>query len=579
MSDDRPSVTDEIELLDVAMPAAASTVSEMVTNRGPKRNGLAIVVALAVAAVGVSALATSGSDQAAPPTTPPTTLPTTSTTEPATTERRADGALSAVIGAGPSLIWQPIDFEIDATSFEWVDGSFFATGGTNDVLIQPGPSGAGLTLFGTDNESINRSIQSGTAVFGRSPTNPDVLVFPTESSFEAIEITPISTSGSDLVELSTALAVERIGDRVLVLQSTITVLDVDRFRSRTATDIDPIFDVTVDQFSLIVRGNDLSERLTIADLDLSADDLDALRTLGESVQVLSVGQIGAETQQVGPPISRIDWIAVVNEEFVVGGNELWRSSDGTDWQQSLGDTPQFGGLNPPGPDGVLTGLAFEGDAGFLTFSISAGRSWSRLSRPMENTWTIDSAAPVIAMTGWQEEPFVPGLADWVVLTPKFELRIGGDDDSFELLDRSGVVILSGDSGDPSSGFRFVPGSPDVWFVDPTSGEEIARFPQSLFASAFAAARTLEGQAQMVAFADVSESIDDTVEWSLTRVNELFGPDALAVDFVPGAGWFLADVTTTTGRELYLAEIPTSRPPSSRRHPTRAEISQLQAERD
>ncbi len=72
------------------------------------------------------------------------------------------------------------------------------------------------------------------------------------------------------------------------------------------TDIDPIFDVSVGQFDLMVRGSELTKTFPFTELDLSDDDLDALRNLGESVQVLSVGQIGAETQQVGPPISRID---------------------------------------------------------------------------------------------------------------------------------------------------------------------------------------------------------------------------------------------------------------------------------
>ena len=575
MSAGNPGGPDEVELLNVAEPVAE--VSETVTTETSRGGALAIIAALALAALGVAALTTSGADEAAPPTTTPTPAPDLPDTQ---TSTPRDGGPTAVVGDGPMLDWERIEAEVDATMFVWVGDNFYATGGTADMLLRPGPNGVSVSFLGTGDESIDRSMKSSSEVFSRSPTNPDVLYFPANSRLQTLGIASIPPGRSELVEPSTTLAVERLGDRVLVLQSTAGVLDVIQFRSRIDTDVDPIFDISVSPSTLTVQGGEQTDELPIVDLDLSAEDLTALGSLGQPAQVLSVGTVGGEAEPVALPMSRIDWLAVVGDEFVIGGDQLWRSSDGIDWEQAVGDTPRFGGLNAPGPDGVLTGLAFEGDDGYLTVSTDAGRSWTRLARPMENTWAMQSTHPIVAMTGWQEEPFTPTVSDWAVLTPTYELRIIGDGDSFELLDRSGDMLLSGATGDPSSGFRFTPGSAGVWFVDPATGEEIVRFPQSAFASAFAAARTLDGQPQLVAFANLTSPRDETLEWSLARVNELFGPEALAVDFIPGNGWLLADVTTTTGRELYIAAIPTpARPPSERRHPTAADMSRQLAEQD
>ena len=560
----------EIEFLDVTEPGAPDP--EVITAAGSRGNRFTIAAALVVGVFGIAALATAGSDEAAPPTTtsPTTTPPTVPDTG---VDDPNNAARSALVGDGPTLVWERIDSDIDATRFEWVDGAFFGSGGTTSVVINPLVGDAEDVFFVGADVPFDRSVRSSGGAF--SPADePSVLIFPNSGSVEGVTISPAAARVSDLVTTSDTVAAERLGDQVLVLQSSVTVLDVEAFRDRVGTEMDPIFGVSLQQGVLTISGAGPDEVIPVAELDLSVGDRAALQDLGRSVQVLSVGTFGSETEPVPSPMSRIDWIAVIGDEFVAGGDQLWRSFDGVDWEQSVGDTPRFGGLTAPGPDGVLSGLAFEGDAGFLTMSTDTGRSWNRLARPFENTWTIDSAFPIVAMTGWQEESFVPQTADWVVLSPRFELRIDGENDTFELLDRTGVVIVSGITGDPSSGFRFIPGSSDVWFVDPATGEEIARFPQSVFSSAFAAARSLDGQPQLVAFANVMDSGSGGLEWSLVRVTEFFGSEALAVDFTAGAGWLLADVTTTTGRDLYLAETPDAavRSSSERRHPTHADMA-------
>lgn len=558
----------DIEFLDVVEPDTPA--SEVVTAPGSRRNGLAIAAALAVGALGIAALASAGSDDAAPPTT--TSPPTTAPAPPSTTiDRPTNASPSAVIGDGPDIVWTQVSDDIDATTFEWVENSFFGSGGTIDVFIEPLLDGAFDVSFVEADDLTDRSVRSSSDVI-RVADDPLTLMFSDIDSVDVVTVAPIGQPSSDLVTASTTVAAERIGDLVLVLQSTATFLEVETFRERVGTEMDPIFGVSLEQAVLTLSGDGRDEVIPVAELDLSVDDLAALQDLGEPMQVLSIGTIGSEAELVDSPMSRIDWIAAIDDEFTAGGDQLWRSPDGVQWEQSGGDTPRFGGLNAPGPDGVLSGLAFEGDAGFLTMSTDAGRSWNRLARPFENTWTIDSAFPIVAMTGWQDEPSVPRSGEWIVLSPRFELRINGEEGTFELLDREGSRILSGLSSDPTSGFRFIPGSTDVWFVDPATGEEVARFPQSMFASAFAATRSLDGQPQLVAFANLMGS--QTVEWSLARVTELFGPDALAVDITPGPGWFLADVTTTTGRELYLAEMPVTavRSLSERRHPTHGDMA-------
>ncbi len=571
MSTDGFETDDEIELLGVAWPEDTAESAETLTTGRSKGNVVLVLGALVVVAFAVAALGSDSTRDAGPST--PTTIPPTSSAPPSTEALVPDRPV-AQIGGGPELVWQRVEFDFDATDFEWVEDGFLGQAGESDYVL--GSNGT-LTVSESRSAAGEAPIRSSARVRGDGTDNPSELTFVGLEQ-ERVDVIPMVIPDSDLVDVGVRLAVERKGDQVLILQTLRGVLDVERFNEQFDIDDPLISSLMVSPSAVIVSGDDGVETLPIEGLELSAADLVALRTIEEPVHQLSVAEVNGTATLVEVDLDRIDWIAAIGDDFVVGGAELRRSADGMNWQQTGVDTPRFGGLLPPGPDGVMVGLAFDADQNLVTTSADGARTWDDVPSPLTNVWQFSSVAPVIAITGWMDEAFVPSPAGWSVLTPAFELRVGADDDSFALLTRSGTPLLSGFSRDPSSGFRFAPGSDDIWFVDPTTDVEIARFPRLLFAAAFAASRTLDGQPQLIALADVSRG--DPIEWSLTRVNELFGPEALAVDFIPGDGWFLADVTTMTGRELYLAEVPAAtRPLSERRHPTYAEMSRGLAEQD
>lgn len=572
MSDD---LSDEIELLDVHQTEAAAPSTETLSSGGSRSGTLAVVAALAVAALGIAGLASNGSDEAAAPTTSPITAPAPSTTVVEDSTTNGDRVV-AQIGDGPELVWDRVEVEVGATAFRWLSDSFVGSSRLTDYRLRPNRS---LTVSVGGLAGPEPEIQSSSPVIGDGSTNPSELVFPdpTARDVARVTITPMPTALSDLVEPKVELAVERIGERTLVLQTAAGVLNIDEFRLRTGISLDPIFDVVVSAVEIAAYSDDREEIVSIALLDLSDADLAALRIVDEPEQRLSIIDADGTIETVQLELGQISWLAVVDDEFIIGAEELWRSADGRSWEPTSDETPRFGGLRAPGSDGVLFGLAFSPSDGFITTSTDAGRTWRRFPRPMNNTWTISSVSPIIATTGWASDPPIQTPAAPSVITADFELRFDSEGASFELSTRDGTTLLSGGTGDPASGFRFVPGSSDIWFVDPATGTEIARFDRSEFTAALATSLTLSGDAQLVGFADVSRNTGNP-EWSLTPVNELFGPDALSVEFVPGDGWFLASVITTTGRELYVAEVPASRLSSSNRHPTQPEMSR-QSERD
>lgn len=570
-------LTDEIEILDAAQSGVEGRSTETLTSDASRGSALAVVAAVAVAALGIAGLAANGPDETTAPTTSSSTTPDAPTTvaEDSTTEAPGADRVVAQIGAGPELVWERVEVEVDATVFRWVEDSFVGASRLTDYSIRPNRT---LTVSVGGFSDPEPEIQSSSLVVGDGTTNPSELVFPFSETRQVsrVTISPMPIAQSDLVEPQVRLAVERIDERTLVLQTAAGVLNVDQFRAQTGIVLAPIFDIDVSSVEITAYGDDNQEVVSIADLELSEEDLAALQTVDEPRQRLSIIEADGTIETLQLDVGQINWLGVINDEFIVGAEELRRSADGRLWEPTSDATPRFGGLRPPGPDGVLFGLAFDSSDGFITTSTDVGRTWRRYPRPMNNIWTITSVSPVIAATGWRSDPAIQTTAAASVVTADFELRF--TDDMFELSTRDGTILLSGDTGDPASGFRFHPGSSDIWFVDPATGEEVARFDRSEFTASLATSLTLAGDVQLVGFADVGGS-DGNPEWSLTPVNELFGPDALSVEFVPGDGWFLANVITTAGRQLYIAEVPTSRLPSSSRHPTHPEMSQEQGERD
>lgn len=574
----------DIEFIDAVVPGQPDE-AETVTTPASGRGGLAALALVAVIGLGIASLA-SGSDDFSPETTeaPPTT------TEPQPDEAALEDistgeeAPTFTLGAGPPLVWRAVPTDTAANNWRWVEDRFIGIDDERSLELVPGTDNSRLASFFPPIGGID--INSTSSVFGDGTSSPSQLTFSSPPSLEpsgpSIMIDPLAPPANELVDFQTEIAAERRDDDVLVLQTVTAVLNIEAFRSRTGITLDPIFGIEIDDAEISLFGTGESESIPVAEIGLTDADLAALRLINEPITVVSFGLLGGSAEVVDIDLARIDWIAVVDDEFVAGGNELRRSVDGINWQSTSEDTPRFGGLLVPSADDVLTGLSFEQSDSFITLSDDAGRTWRPVASPMSNTWQVSSSFPVLAATGWTNNSFLETPEDWSVFTPRFELRITNSDDSFELLDRNGTVLLSGLTGDPSSGFRFVPGSLDIWFVDPATGVEVARFDRTLFNSSLGAAQTIAGNPQLVAFADMSAAATSH-EWSLTPVNELFGEQALSVEFVAGNGWLLADVTTSTGRDLFVAEVPDAdplaRPLGERRHPTYADLAREQAEQE
>lgn len=560
-------IDEEIEFIDTGADTTrpASGPIDLETSReapnepamvrtGRRSSAGAVILAAVVAAVGIAAL-TNGDEDGAEPipaTTPPPTPSTTATLPPLPTRRSG-----ALIGDGPSLEWQRVNWETSAPEFQWIGDAFLGSEGDSYALVRPSPRGANVVIRTSAVDGGEATVISSSEVLAFDGPNPSRLIVYTRAGSRFIDLDPMMVPGSDLVTTEYDLAVEVNDDRALILQTASGVLNTSEFRSRTGIDLPTIYGIGLTSTLLTAFGEDGEASVELADLDLSADDLEALRSIERQRQTLTLADLetGA-TELVGPRFGEIEWLATVGDEFMIGGNELAHSTDGTTWQRAADDAPRFG-VPAPGPDGTLIAVDFPGEDPVLTRSTDAGRGWAQTPAPIRNPWSLVSVGDVVAATGWQTFEFGSSASTWSVLTNDFELAITASEQRFELLTRAGDLILSGLFGDPESGFRSTAGSSDMWFVDPETGDEIARFTQRQIASSFAAERTLAGDPQLIAISEW-EPGDANPEWSLRPVTNVFGSDALAVSFVAGDGWLMADVTTRSGRELYLAEAPDTR---------------------
>lgn len=544
--------SDDIELIDVDDDERSTSATEQVSTSTRRTGGLA-VAAVAAVALGVAALAGTG------PEAPPTTE-APSTTEPPPPPRSTDGAVAEVdrgptafVGDGPELIWQSVDVDIQAGEFRWADGGFFALTPSSALLIEPTPrDGANTTtLEGTEPDRFATS--SELVVIESSDSEVELLFL--EPGQPRLALPPSTAPVTDLVTVRFTYTVERRDADVVVLEQARASLDVERFRDRLALDAEVIFSVEINPTVITASTPTGRERVPIDAVDLSPDDLAGLLLINEPTERFFTGQLGGMASVIEVGIQRADWIAVIDDDFLVGGSGLWRSSDGVDWEPITTDTPPFSGLPRPGPDGRINGLAFEADAGFFTSSTDLGTSWQRTARVLDDTWQVVTSDPIVAMTGWSGVPERATSSPERILTPTHELLIDQGGQTFELFDRSGSLLSAGRLDDPTSGFRFVPGAMSFDFFDPTTGMQLADIDLDRFSRSVAAQRTTSGDPQLIAVADLRRRADDAQEWGLAPITDVFGPDALAVDLSAGEGWLLADVLTETGRAIYLSEVP------------------------
>ena len=559
----------EIEFIDAGDAAPIGPVNETAQPRldpdsPPARSGWgvpsgAMIIAALVATIGIATLVRGGAQETteqSPATTNPQQPPDASSVD-STLPPLPVRANGAVVGDGPTLEWHVVSSDTAAPEFRWIDAGFLASERDHDIVIRPTQTGADVTIQ-TSAVAPGRAIVTGrSAVVTFDGPNPSQLVFYARGGSRTIDLDPLLAPASDLITTEFAIDVEVNGSRALILQSATGVLNADEFRSRTGIELTTIYGVGLTSTLLTAFGEDGESSVELADLELTDADEAALRSIQNPIQVLTVADFASGTGEPGDAdVGQIDWLASVGNEFLVQGNELARSVDGLLWERTDPTTPRFG-VAEPSPDGTLVAADYPGEDPVVVRSTDAARQWEQTPAPIRNPWSLVGVADIAATTGWQAFDFGSTASAWSVLTNDFELAVNASEQRFELLTRDGLLVLAGLFGDPESGFRNTAGSNDIWFVDPETGDEIARFTQMQIAASFAAGRTLAGDPQLVAMTDWAPGGRDP-EWSLTPVTDVFGADALAVSFVAGDGWLLADVTTRSGRELFLAKIPDSR---------------------
>lgn len=559
----------EIEFIDAGDAAPIGPVNEPArpgldpgsprVPSGLGRSSGAMIIAALAATIGIATLVRGGAQETTeqgPATTnsqaSPDASPVDSTLPPLPI--RANGA---VVGDGPTLEWQVVSWDTAAPEFRWIDAGFLASERDHDVVIRPTQTGADVTIQ-TSAVAPGRAIVAGrTEIVAFDGPNPSRLVFYARSGSQTIDLDPLVAPASDLITTEFAIDVEVNSSRALILQSATGVLNADEFRSRTGIELTTIYGIGLTSTLLTAFGEDGESSIELADLELTTADEAALRSIRTPTQVLTAADFTSGTSEPSDAdVGQIDWLASVGNEFLIQGNELARSADGLFWERTDPATPRFG-VAAPSPDGTLVAADYPGEDPVVTRSTDAARQWEQTPAPIRNPWSLVGVADIAATTGWQTFEFGSTASTWSVLTNDFELAVDAPEQRFELLTRDGEPVLTGLFGDPESGFRNPAGSKDIWFVDPETGDEIARFTQMQIAASFAAGRTLAGDPQLVAITDWAPG-DRDPEWSLRPVTDVFGADALAVSFVAGDGWLLADVTTRSGRELLFAEIPDSR---------------------
>lgn len=548
-------VGDEIELLDVGS-SGSSEVVEVVSNPSSSR----VLTLLGVIAALAAIFFLSSGDNAAPEETSPssTTAPpdTITSMESQLTNREAAlTSLGIVIGDGPDLQWHPVDGVLDTPWFQWVDDAFVGDNGSVEFTIQLVDGEATLTEQASPRVGFadyRLHGFGGNRLLVPSVQVPDhVLVLDVGDEPLRIELPELDgINEGELIETNVWMHGSIVGDQFVAIASHLTQVDIPALAERVGRDLDDAMyaEGSTDRIRLHTRTGTL-DPILFADLDLSGVEIEQLQQANSNgVEVFSINIATGAAEIVDLP--ELEWVSAP-AKMIDGEWQLrWSDGSGGSWTSSTADGVTWSTAATPNVGWMVTSGSQLFDMGQETYirrSLDGGATWEQTRVPSRNTQRVVAGEVIVLGPAWNSSFWDEEVAVETA-SEDYELVLTDGDPSFELRTLDGEIVLSGDLWELSGRARWDEATSDHVFLDPETDTELLRVPAMSIAIATAKGSPTEEIAMARWAID-----DDAPEWRLAAPGEVFGPGALTVEFIPGAHYLLALVTTADGYELYIAD--------------------------
>lgn len=547
---------DDVELLDVDPNAEVELdhVDAVSTNR------LGAVVAAAAAIAAVVFVIGIGNN----PSPPAEPAPVTIEEEPPEIERpltereQQEADFGVAIGDGPELVWQRVDTNSNARYWRWSNGGFHAGNGASEWSI---------SLVGSDPTVTERPsllidypgyqagrIEGGQLLVPDEPI-PDHLVIVVDES-EPIRIDVASTiepSASGLTATNVWFYGAIIGDRAVIHRSAYVEVDIAVLEVRTQRDLAGVAHVSVqgDQIDLYSSGDGpIPEPIALADTDLSEDEVDELRSIGQPIgDVLTAGLVTGEAQPVDLPDFEYhnDLLIGLDDELILG----WTDQGGRNWLSTTADgvtwSTERRGVSRRLVNSGTQLFDFNSQASMISRSSDGGETWNVTRPPLLEARQSVAADVVVLGETWND--YEIGGVSVETDSDQFTLYLFDNGQRFELRGPSPFAEpMTGWTYDPASGAEWDWTTNSLVFSDLRTGNELLRVSGHAVESAVAAQHPMEQMALTRWPTDVSRP-----EWLITSPVDVFGEGSLRAEFVSGGQYLLAIITTVDGYEFFITD--------------------------
>lgn len=483
-----PGSGSEVEILD-PVAAPSSTEADDSDTLGPTKNPWPSIWpafgAVLVAGLAILTLSVAGNTPAPEPPAPSVTTPRNELSE--TERRRLEAAYGVRVGDGPGLMWEPVDWEIDSTDFQWIDDGFVADDGITEWTIRPGLMGPNIgqrqSLLVTYPNYRLLPAQGARVLAPREQPIDHLLVFGFGDGPVRLELPVPDEPLTDLLRSELFIDIAVIDATAVALIGQFSTMDSEALSLRLGREMGDIDFVEILGDELYLFRDGSRESMSLDGITLSETELELLQnplvlaepnpeivrfdlTTGavETIPV-SFDMSSGELQRVGDRFV-LEWaddLAANNRSMSFSG-QSWSTKRGTeDPYTVVGDESHLYGLSP----GELR----------ITRSIDGGSTWRRTTNPLRNG-------------------------------------------TFLVVDD--VIVLR------DSGGRAVRGE------DPLAAFDAAGV---LTTTLIAMTRWKDGEADPA--------------WRIEEATDMFGSDVASLDFVAGEGHVLAVVGTSNGPQFYL----------------------------
>lgn len=554
-AEERHDGHDSIDLLR-GDTGGAGTNEIVRTGTGVSRSVGIAFAAIATVGIAVLALRSTSDEGPAPPTIDPE----------AAIDAEPARETEALLGQGPDLDWEQIIWNIGTGDFRWIDDAFVGENGVTEWRITPTlidtaiQQRQSLQLAWPDHYPIDAE---GAQVLAPRVDQPDHLLFFTDGgSREPVRVdVPMRSAVTDLVTRRAEIQAAVVGDAGVIVIERFDQVNPATFGPRIGVDLvgrDPVILSIGADVQLRLAGSGAADgtevvTVAVADLDLTASELEALRPRGPQLETLAVDLTSGTTGPPGIVPDGVAQLGVAGDQFVLAwangdvAGHVSTSRNGRSWRPSAS---RVGITSVSGDATSIVGI--ETTSGDVSRSGDGAVSWRYTAKPFPKydlTVTRDHVAVRELSAG--RDGLDPN-ARYEIGLDGYDLAITGGGTTFELVDSAtGDVVSGGRIGDPVTGAAYDPYGGGLTVIDPVTGETIT-VSSARLAFAFATTGGSADRVPLVGFARWDGGLP--ARWRIEPVDEVFGSSAVGVDFVSGGGHLLAVVTTRNGYTFFITEI-------------------------